>query len=444
MKGKRLATVVGMLCLALAIAALPFIGACAPEEAPPETPTPGPPTPPAEKGPLKYGMSICMTGVAAEKGSPMGHGKLDCIKYVNEELGGINGYPVEAIWYDNAYDAAKAATIVKKLMDDGALFFTTNSSKMMSASMEIANREGFPGIASFSSPACTNPPKHMYAQMPDYGDDWAAFANYYMTDIWKGTGKPKMALHLLNNSTGYGARDAALALADELGIELLPEEEHTAVTSSETESMLRIKAMNPDVLFISSTPAPTAVVLKAAYELGMYPGIVIGCAHASYTKALIDITTSISSVDAVEGVYGVFPTVNWGDDVPGMAKMTEYCKKLHPKDYGNMDYITSWAEALIGCEILRLAVENCGYDTLAKGDATAWECVETNGIQKLSYDVAGLHGPASYTPGDNRLDKSVRVFAVENGVITPVTGWVDAPRIPYEKFPEKFPWAVAE
>lgn len=378
-----------------------------------------------------------MTGVAAEKGSPMGHGKLDCIKYINDELGGINGHPVEAIWYDNAYDSAKAATIVKKLMSDGALFFTTNSSKMMMASMEIANRAGFPGFASFSSPVCTNPPKHIYAQMPDYGDDFAAFADYYMKNIWKGEGKPKLALHLLNNPTGYGARDAALCLVDDLGIELVATEEHTATTISEMESMTRIKAANPDVIFISSTPAPTAVVIKNAFELGLYPGTVIGCAHASFTSALVD----IAGASIVEGVYGVFPTCSWGDDVPGMAKMTEYCQAYHPKDYGNMDYITSWAEALIGAEILRLAVESCGYDKLAAGDAAAWECVEKNAIQKINYDVEGLHGPAKYIAGDNRLDKSVRVFQVISGEITAVSGWTDAPRIPYENFPDKFPWA---
>lgn len=436
---------VGILFLALTVVAMPFMAACpspTPTTTPPTTAPPtttAPPPPPAAGPALKYGMSICVTGVAAEKGTPMAHGKLDCVKYINEELGGVNGHPIEPIWYDNAYDAARAVIIVKKLMDEGALFFTTNSSKMMSASMELANRDGFPGIASFSAPACTNPPEHIYAQMPDYGDDWAAFANYYMDNIWEGPGKPEMALHLLNNSTGYGARDAALCLADELGIEIIAIEEHSAETISEMESLTRVRALNPDVLFISSTPAPTALIIKNAYELGMYPGIFIGCAHASYTKAMVD----LAGADILEGVYGVFPTVNWGDDVPGMAKMTEYCLAYHPKDFGNMDYITSWAEALIGAEILRLALENCGYEAIAWGDAAAWECVEKNGIQKLDgYDVLGLHGPVTYTPGDNRLDKSVRVFQIINGEITPVSGWIEAPRIPYENFPNLFPWAV--
>ncbi|MFQ6122881.1 MAG: ABC transporter substrate-binding protein [Dehalococcoidales bacterium] len=414
MKNKKLPIIVGVICLALIMATLPFAGACAPTE---KT--------------LKIGITTPSTGPAAEKGAPMGHANLDAIEYINTELGGVAGYPIEVVWLDNAYDAAKVVTNVKRFMDEGCLMFATASSKMMSASMEIANRAGFPGLASFTSPILYRPPQHIYGQMPDYGDDALAFATYFMENIWKGPGKPRFALHLLNNPTGYGARDAFRAKADELGIEIISTDEHTTTTTSEIESLTRIKALNPDVLYISSTPAPTAVIIKNAYELGMYPGITIGCGHASFTKALID----IAGADIVEGVYGVFPTVNWGDDVPGMAKMTEYCQKLHPEDYGNMDYITSWAQSLIMAEILRLAVENVGYDVLAKGDAESWQAIETQGIQKLkNYDVGGLHGPVSYTPGDNRLSKSVRVFQIQNGVITPISDWVEAPMVKYEEF----------
>ncbi len=415
MKHKKILIIAGIFCLALIVAALPFASACAPEE---KT--------------LKIGITTPSTGPAAEKGSPMGHGNLDAIEYINTELGGVAGYPIEVVWLDNAYDAAKVVTNVKKFMDDGCLMFATASSKMMTASMEIANRAEFPGLACFNAPILHRPPQHIYGQMPDYGDDWSAFATYYMENIWKGPGKPKMALHLLNNPTGYGALDAARASAERLGIELLlPAEEHTTTTTSEIDSLTRVKASNPDVLYISSTPAPTAVIIKNAYQLGMYPGITIGLGHAGITKALID----IAGADIVEGVYGVFPTVNWGDDVPGMAKIVEYSQKLHPKDEGNMDYITSWAQSLIMAEILRVAVENVGYDVLAKGDVESWRAIETYGIQRLKdYDVGGLHGPVSYTPGDNRLSKSVRVFQIQGGEITPVTDWVEAPVVKYEEF----------
>ncbi|HEX74321.1 MAG TPA: ABC transporter substrate-binding protein [Dehalococcoidia bacterium] len=407
MNWKKLLKMAGIVSLALMITIIPLLSAgCAGTE---------------EKT-LKAGFSICYTGVAAEKGRPMGNAKLDCMKYINEELGGVAGYQIEVIWRDNQYDAAKAATIINELIAADCLMFTTNSSKMMASSMEIANRAEFPGFAVFSSPVCTHPPQHIYAQMPDYGDDWAAFAKYYLENIWQGEGRPKMALHLLNNPTGYGAQDAALVLADELGIDIVAIDEHTATTTNEIESLTRIKGLNPDILYISSTPQPTSIIVKNAVELGMYPGITIGCGHASLTSVLIE----LAGADT-EGVYGVYPTVNWGDDVPAMAKMTEYCQEYHPEDYGNMDYVTSWAEGLIVAEILRLAIENVGIDNLTP------QAIEEYGFQKLdNFDVGGLHGPVTYTSGDNRLSKSVRVFQILDGEITPITGWVEAPLIPYE------------
>lgn len=414
---RKTLTVAVILCLSLVVAMLPFASACAPKSQPAKV--------------LKVGMMNPTTGPAAEKGSVMTHANLDAIKYVNDELGGVGGYLIEPLPLDSRYDATQAVTIVKRFMDEGCLLFTTASSKEMSAAMESANREGFPGIACFSSPVLYRPPMHIYGQTPDYGDDALAFANFYMKNIWKGQGKPKFALHLLNNPTGYGARDAFRARADELGIEIVSTDEHAATTTSEMESLTRIKEKQPDVLFISSTPAPTAVIIKNAKDLGMYPGVTIGCAHASFTKKLID----LAGADVVEGVYGAFPTVLWGEDVPGMAKMTEYCQKLHSADYENMDYITSWAQSLIVAKILELAVGDAGYDVLSKGDMAAWRDVEAQGIQKLKgYDVGGLQGPVSYTAGDNRLTKYNRVYRIVDGKIADPSEWVEAPLIKYEDF----------
>jgi branched-chain amino acid transport system substrate-binding protein len=377
---------------------------------------------------LKVGFSIPFTGAAAEKGQPIGQGELDAWKYINGELGGVDGLKIEVVKYDTAYDPAKATTIVKKLMDDGCLFFTVVSSNDATASKEAANRAGFPGLIVFSSPSLTHPPAHMYAQLPDYGDDWAAFANYYLKNIWKGQGKPKMAMEILSNSTGYGARDAANA--SDLGIEILrPMQEHLATTISEATAITGIAAQKPDVMFIGSTPKPTAVILKDAYNQKLIPSVTVACGHAGFTKALVD----LAGKDVCEGVYGVYPTVNWGDDVPGMAKMVEYAKANHPEYVGNNDYLTGWASSLIGAEIIKQAMKNSSLDVLSKGDATAWNAIETQGFMQVKgYDIQGLHGPVDFSnPMDKRGSKSVKIFQIQNGNLVSLTGWVDAPLINY-------------
>ena len=183
-------------------------------------------------------------------------------------------------------------------------------------------------------------------------------------------------------------------------------------------------------MFISSTPAPTAILLKNASDLKMLSTMTVACAHASFTKALID----AAGKDVCQGVYGVYPTVNWGDDVPGMAKMIEYCTKRHPEYIGNNDYLVGWASSLINAEIIKQALKTTSVDVLAKGDAAAWQLAENTGFLNVKgYDVAGLHGPVDFSdPLDKRGSKSVKIFQINNGGMVSLTGWVDSPNIQYE------------
>ena len=62
--------------------------------------------------------------------------------------------------------------------------------------------------------------------------------------------------------------------------------------------------------------------------------------------------------------------------------------------------------------------------------------LKQQGIQKLNgYDVEGLQGPVSYTPGDNRLAKTLKMYIVKGGKLTAVSDWVDAPVTKYEELP---------
>jgi branched-chain amino acid transport system substrate-binding protein len=385
---------------------------------------------------LKIGMMTPSTGPVPEKGVPGQHGIQDAMEYINNELGGAGGYKIEVSWRDSAYNSAQEVSIINDFMNEGDILFTTHSSSEMKNVQAIANEAGFPGLATFISTMNLHPAAHIYGPTPDYGDDFAALIKYYMDNIWTGTGKPKVALHLLSGSVGAGTLDGANAMKDELGIEIVATEYHAINTTSEIESLTRIKAMDPDVLIISGVPASTAIIIENAKTLDMYPGTTIMCASASFTKSLVDTVTAQSGADAIEGVYGVFHTVSWEDDVPGIKKAKEYCQKNHPADYGNMDYLSTWATCLTIREILEEAVKNVGYDVLAKGDAAAWQAVEEQGIQKLKgYKVEGLQGGTiTYTVGDNRLDKYLRMYQVKNGKITALGKWEEAPLIKYTQY----------
>src|SRR4030065_349610 len=188
MKIKKL-LISSIVCIVLIIATLPLMTACG-GGADKEGKT------------IKLGITTPSTGKAAEKGRPMEHGQKDAIAYVNAELSGVEGYKIEIVWRDNGYDAAQMSNIVRNFSEEGWVMFSTSSSAMMTAAMGLANQYGFPGLAAFSSPNLYRPPQHVYGQLPDYGDDFLAFMNYYLDEVWQGSGKPKVAIHALNNSTG--------------------------------------------------------------------------------------------------------------------------------------------------------------------------------------------------------------------------------------------------
>ena len=407
-----------MIVIALILAITPLLSACGPK---------------AKEGEvIKIGMMTPSTGPVPEKGLPGQHGIEDAMEYINNELDGAGGYPIDFSWRDSEYNMQKVGIIVQDFINEGDILFTTHSSSEMKAAQGIANQNGFPGLAIFISTMNLHPAEHIYGPTPDYGDDWTALAKYYMDNIWEGTGKPKMALHLLSGTVGAGTLDGAQLMAEELGIELLKEEYHLISTTSEIESLNRIKALDPDVMIISGVPASTAVIIRDANALEMYPGMTIMCASASFTKSLID----LAGADNCEGVYGVFHTVSWEDDVPGIKKAKEYCQKNHPADYGNMDYLSTWVTCLVVREILATAVKNVGYEVLSEGGAEAWKAVEEEGIQKLKgYKAEGLQGGTFvYTPGDNRLNKYLRMYKITNGKIISQGDWEEAPLMKYEKY----------
>jgi len=466
MKLKRLPVMMGII-IALLLVLSPLLSACGSKSttnttAPPVTTTSGSTTSStttisgstttgtttatsstttsANLGVLKIGMMTPSTGPVPEKGVPGHDGLIDAIKYVNDELGGVQGHPIQVDWRDSEYNMQKVGTIVQDFINSGDILFTTHSSSEMKAAQAVANQQGFPGVVVFGSTMNLHPPypaSHIYSPTPDYGDDWVALAKYYKEHIYKGTGTPKIALHLLSGTVGQGTKDAADAMASSIGVQVVDIENHAITTTSEITSLTNIKAKNPDVLIISSTPAPTAVILRNAKDLGMTPGLTVMSTSAGFTAAVVDLTKDDPSV--ANGLYGVSHTVTWDDTVTGINKAKEYCQKYHPSDYGNMDYLGTWTTCLIIHQALIDAVKNAGYDTLAKGGANAWKAVEMQGIQKLTgYDAQGLQGGIiSYTAGDNRLDDYLRIYQIQNSKITPIASWQEAPLIKYSVYGEK-------
>src|SRR4030042_2327008 len=144
MKNSKLTVL--MIVVAVILLVTPLFTSCGPKAQPGQV--------------LKVGVMTPSTGPVPEKGIPGQHGFADAVAYINSELDGAGGYPIELVWRDSAYDMQKVGTIVQEFMDSGCLIFATHSSSEMKAASGKSNEVGFPGIAAFISTVNLHPPTH--------------------------------------------------------------------------------------------------------------------------------------------------------------------------------------------------------------------------------------------------------------------------------------------
>lgn len=81
----------------------------------------------AQEGTITFGGSVPMTGAAAETGLNVLYGYRCAVKFINEELGGVEiggqKYKLDLSLFDDASDPARATTLIQRQVDEGIGFF---------------------------------------------------------------------------------------------------------------------------------------------------------------------------------------------------------------------------------------------------------------------------------------------------------------------------------
>src|SRR5690606_8320151 len=81
----------------------------------------------AQQSKIVFGGSVPMTGVAAETGLNVLRGYECAVKFINEEMGGVDvggqKYTLELNLFDDARDPARASTLIQRQVDEGIGFF---------------------------------------------------------------------------------------------------------------------------------------------------------------------------------------------------------------------------------------------------------------------------------------------------------------------------------
>ncbi|HEX9021710.1 MAG TPA: ABC transporter substrate-binding protein [Nitrospirota bacterium] len=137
-------------------------------------------------------------------------------------------------------------------------------------------------------------------------------------------GKPK-TIAILNENTDFGVSGAKSAkeIAEKKGIKVVFEEAYSKGSPDYRSTLAKVKAANPDLVFMVSYVADAILLMRQSRELGLSPMAFLG-AGAGFSVAQFAQEKDISN--------GVFSSTQWTEDAPWRGSKAWY--ERYRKQFG--------------------------------------------------------------------------------------------------------------
>ena len=304
------------------------------------------------------GMIADLTGPYAAVVGPTGPGVEDSVKYVNQELGGIDGVPIKAYIRDNKGQTtlglqqyAELVGMKPKLFFLGFWHAPTFEAIRMKAVQNDIIAFGGPNIPS------------VYPQANSYGSyclypEMIAGGVIAARDMWKESRKPRAAI--LTWDTSYGRAIVIPefeAYLKKIGVDLVATELFGIRDADVTTQMVRIRAKKPDWIITCIAGGGYLAIVKAAHDLGMKITLIGNTA----LEMLVAMKPKL-----FEGAVIGNPARSFFDkDHPGIKMLLEQMKKNNrsPKER-TIFYSMGWQYTLLVRHVVQKAVARVGWNKL--------------------------------------------------------------------------------
>jgi branched-chain amino acid transport system substrate-binding protein len=220
----------------------------------------------AEK-PIKLGFFAPITGPAAADGESCLQAAQLAVKLLNEG-GGINGVPVELVYYDDAFSPPQAVSIAQKLTTkDGVVAAVSGSySHTTRASAGIYQNAKVPMISAYG----------VHPDITRVGD--YVFRQSFVGTV-QGRAAAEVAIKLLgaktvsvihvDNDFGTVLAKSFVENAEKNGVKILSVDSFSIGEREFTPALTKIKQENPDILFLVAYAGEGAQIILQADAIGL-------------------------------------------------------------------------------------------------------------------------------------------------------------------------------
>ena len=343
----------------------------------------------------KVGVLSDLTGPTSSVGAPYADGIKDYVAWLNDN-GGIDGEPIELIQVDYAYNVQQALAAYKRFTSSGIVAMQGWGTGDTEALVKFVARDRIPVFSASYSAHLMDPTKAPYnfTAAADYSTMGRAGLNY-LRETWKESRAPKLAFIFPDNPYGSAPIPAMKEYAEELGFEIVGQENVDLKAIDATPQLLSLKKVEPDFVWTGGTTPSTAVIMKDAQKLGM------SCTFFSNIWSSDENIFKLAG-EAAEGHFGLQGAAIYGQDVPGM----ELIRKLTDGEHRMTHYVRGFVSAMVMCEGMKMAK--------AAGEVTG-ESIKAALETMRDFDPMGLAPAISYFPDDHRPNLSVNVCTFKDG-----------------------------
>lgn len=307
---------------------------------------------------LVIAVTGALTGPSAQDGGDIKRGAELAVANINGS-GGINGKQIELITEDDRSDPKEAANVANKLVNDSrvlAVIGHYNSSCTL-AGAPIYNKAGLLEVtAGSTSPAVSKAGPYTFRVIVTDAFQGDVVTRWMVEEY----GHKKVAIMWENDDYGAGLRDVISASVKKYGGEVVGVESYIfGETKDFASSITKLRALNPDALFIAGLYTEGSLIAKQAAAVDWTPPIfgvdglytpayielggkavegtiVVGFFHESSTDPLVQ-----KFVKDYEAKVGAKPSTYAAYGYDAMMILAEAIKNVGPDRTKMMEYLTT-------------------------------------------------------------------------------------------------------
>ena len=350
--------------------------------------------------PIKVGSFLSVTGPA----SFLGDSELKTLEMYVERIndaGGVIGRPLKLVHYDDAGDASAARNFASRLIrsDRVDIIVGGSTTGTTMAAVPMIEQARMPFISLAGAVVITDPVKPWVFKMPQ--SDRAA-AERVLQDI-KNRGLSKVALISGTDGFGRSGREQTLAIAGDMGVEIVADVTYSPTDTDMTAQLTRIRnTAGVEAVFNFGFGQSPAIVTRNYSQLGIK--LPFYQSHGVASDRFLELLG-----DAGEGLRLPASPLLVPDSLPDsdpQKAIVQSYKVLYEKRW-DMQVSTFGGYAHAGLMIAVAAIENAGstnHDAVRK----ALESIEGH---------VGVTGVFNMSPEDHNGLKpdSFRILEVQNG-----------------------------